>query len=312
MERTDVDWRGYWVASATPFAADGELDEGGLAALVDLYVTQGVHGVLVNGSTGEWFSQSGEERRRVVEIAVEAADGRLPVVAGVSAYTPAEACALAEHAAAIGADGVLATPPPYVHPSPDEIVAFYATISSASDLPFMVYNWPRGVTVDMAETPGLMARLADLDQVVAIKDSTGDWLRMLGTVDAVADRVRVFGSFISRRGLAVLLGLGGDGNIDGGGLGAPFAVPFYNAVAAGKAAAAEQAALSYVAISGRLVTPDYSGIFASPIPQLKAAMTMLGQPAGPPRPPHLPLTGGAALATIRRILIEGGLLDDVS
>jgi 4-hydroxy-tetrahydrodipicolinate synthase len=268
--------------------------------------------VLINGSTGEWFSQSGEERRRVVEIAVEAADGRLPIVAGVSAYTPAEAAALAEHAAATGADGALATPPPYAHPSPDEIVAFYATISSATDLPFMVYNWPRGVSVDMAETPGLMARLAGLDHVVAIKDSTGDWLRMLGTVDAVADRVRVFGSFISRRGLAVLLGLGGDGNIDGGGLGAPFAVPFYNAVAAGSAADAEQAALSYAAISGRLVAPDYSGIFASPIPQLKAAMTMLGQPAGPPRPPLLPLTDGTALAAIRRILIEGGLLDDVA
>jgi 1-pyrroline-4-hydroxy-2-carboxylate deaminase len=312
MEGTDVGWRGYWVASATPFTATGELDESGVAALIDLYVSQGVHGVLINGSTGEWFSQSGDERRRVVEIAVEAADGRLPVVAGVSAYTPDEACALAEHAAATGADGVLATPPPYVHPSPDEIVAFYGAVSSASDLPFMVYNWPRGVSVDMAETPGLMARLADLDQVVAIKDSTGDWLRMLGTVDAVADRVRVFGSFISRRGLAVLLGLGGDGNIDGGGLGAPHAVPFYNAVFTSNAADAEQAALNYGAISGRLITPDYSGIFASPIPQLKAAMTMLGQPAGTPRPPLLPLTDGAALAAIRRILIEGDVLDDAS
>jgi 1-pyrroline-4-hydroxy-2-carboxylate deaminase len=135
---------------------------------------------------------------------------------------------------------------------------------------------------------------------------------MLGTVEAVADRVRVFGSFISRRGLAVLLGLGGDGNIDGGGLGAPFAVPFYEAVAAGKAADAEQAALDYAAISGRLINPDYSGIFASPIPQLKAAMGILGQPAGSPRPPLLPLTDADALAAIRTILTEGGLLDDAS
>ncbi|HEY7177120.1 MAG TPA: dihydrodipicolinate synthase family protein, partial [Micromonosporaceae bacterium] len=201
------------------------------------------------------------------------------------------------------------TPPPYVHPAPDEIVAFYAAVSDATDLPFMVYNWPRGVSVDLAESPGLMARLSDLDHVVAIKDSTGDWLRMLGTVEAVADRVRVFGSFISRRGLAVLAGVGGDGNIDGGGLGAPYAVAFYEAVAAGDIPAAEKAALRYAEISGRLINPDYSGKFASPIAQLKAAMSMLGQPAGPPRPPLLPLTDPAKLGAIETILSEAGLLE---
>ena len=308
MQREDVDWHGYWVAAPTPFTASGELDETGWAQLVRLYAGQGVHGLLVNGSTGEWFSQSPAERRRVVEIAVEAAAGRLPVVVGVSAYTVAEAGALAEHAAETGADGVLATPPPYVHPSADEIVAFYTSLGRSSDLPLMVYNWPRGVSVDLAATPGLMRRLAGIDQVVAIKDSTGDWLRMLNTVEAVADQVRVFGSFISRRGLAVLRGLGGDGNIDGGGLGAPFAVPFYDAVAADKVGEAEQSALRYLAISGRLINPDYSGIFASPIAQLKAAMTMLGHPAGPPRPPLLPLTGPEKLAAIRAILVDGGLL----
>ena len=122
------------MAAPTPFTVDGGLDESGWGELVCMYVDQGVHGLLVNGSTGEWFSQSGDERRRVVEIAVEAARGRLPVVVGVSAYTPGEACELAEHAAACGADGVLATPPPYVHPSPDEVVAFYATLSSGTHL----------------------------------------------------------------------------------------------------------------------------------------------------------------------------------
>jgi 4-hydroxy-tetrahydrodipicolinate synthase len=309
MDRSDVAWRGYWVATPTPFTADGQVDEAGCAALIELYVAQGVHGLLVNGSTGEWFSQSAAERRRVVQIAVESAAGRMPVVAGVSAYTAAEAIGLAEHAASIGVDGILTTPPPYVHPTADEIVAFYQAVSEATGLPFMVYNWPRGVGVDLAESPGLMSRLADLDHVVAIKDSTGDWLRMLGTVEAVADRVRVFGSFISRRGLAVLSGFGGDGNIDGGGLGAPYAVPFYDAVAAGDLPAAEKAALRYANISGRLINPDYSGIFASPIAQLKAAMSMLGQPAGPPRPPLLSLTDPVKLSAIRTVLSESGLLE---
>jgi 4-hydroxy-tetrahydrodipicolinate synthase len=308
MDRDDVTWHGYWPAAPTPFTADGALDEGAWRALLRLYAAQGVHGVLVNGSTGEWFSQTPAERRRVTEIAVREVAGRFPVVVGVTAYTPDEAIGLARHAAETGADGLLATPPPYVHPGPEEIVAFYDRVSSATDLPFMVYNWPRGVAVDISAHPGLTGRLADLDNVVAIKDSTGDWLRMLGTVEAVCDRVRVFGSFLHRRGLAVLLGLGGDGNIDGGGVGAPFAVPCYEAVAAGDRESARVWADRYAGLSGRLVAPDYSGVYGSPIAQLKAAMSLLGQPGGHVRPPLLPISDPGTLRAIQVVLEESGLV----
>lgn len=307
MNRHDVDWWGYWVAAPTPFLPDGGLDEPALRALLSLYAEQGVSGVLVNGSTGEWFSQTPDERRRVAEVAVAAAAGRMPVVIGVSAYTAAEAASLARHAEAAGADGALATPPPYAHLSPAEIVEFYRVVSGASGLPFMVYNWPRGVAVDMGTSLGLFAQLAALEQVVAIKDSTGDWLGMLGTVEALCAEVRVFGSFLHRRGLAVLLGLGGDGNIDGGGLGAQFAVPFYAAVRSGDRSAAAGWADRYTALSGRLIRPDYSGILASPVPQLKAAMTLLGQPGGAVRPPLLPLTDPASLGRLAEILTSAGL-----
>lgn len=307
MDRNDVTWQGYWPAAPTPFGADQTLDTGALRSLLDLYVRQGVHGVLVNGSTGEWFSQTPAERREVAEVAVAAVAGRVPVVVGVSAYTAAEAAGLARHAAAAGADGVLATPPPYVHPGPEEIYTFYAEVSAATELPFMVYNWPRGVAVDISAHPGLAARLAGLDRVVAIKDSTGDWLRMLGTVEAVAGRVRVFGSFLHRPGLAALLELGGDGNIDGGGLGAPFAAPYYEAVFAGDRAAARHWVDQYAALSAGLVNPDYSGVFASPVAQLKAAMNLLGQPGGEVRPPLLPLTDPAALSAINALLDKTGL-----
>ncbi|GAB6896946.1 dihydrodipicolinate synthase family protein [Kineosporia succinea] len=308
MDRDDVTWSGYWPAAPTPFTAGLELDEAGLAALLEMYAGDGVHGVLLNGSTGEWFSQSPAERRRVAEVGVEAVAGRYPVVVGVSAFTAAEAAELARHAKAAGADGVLATVPPYVHPSPAEVLAFYREVSEATDLPFMVYNWPRGVAVDLAAVPGLMSGLADLPNVAAIKDSTGDWLAMLATVEAVSDRVRVFGSLTHRRGLALMAGgLGGDGAIDGGGIGARYGVPFFEAALRGDIATARTWADRYQKLSAGMIAPDYSGRFASPISQLKAAMNLLGQPgAGSVRPPLLPVTDPIVLKQIAGVLTDAG------
>ncbi|NIL82449.1 dihydrodipicolinate synthase family protein [Rhodococcoides kroppenstedtii] len=307
MNRDDVAWSGYWPAAPTPFTPSGALDTDALASLMNLYADHEVDGVLINGSTGEWFSQSDIERRTVAEAAIDAVRGRFPVVVGVSAYTARESAALARHAESAGADGVLATPPPYVHPSADELLNFYGIVSTASALPFMVYNWPRGVAVDMGTLPGLFTALAELDNVVAVKDSTGDWLSMLDTVEAVADKVRVFGSFLHRRGLAALLNLGGDGNIDGGGVGAPFGVPFYRAVAARDADGARHWADKYRALSGRLIDPDYSGVYASPIPQLKAVMNLLGQPGGSVREPLLPVEDPETLARLASIVEDAGI-----
>ena len=307
MNRNDVDWAGYWPASPTPFTKDGHLDESALRDLMDLYVSSGVHGVLLNGSSGEWFSQSPEERRRVAEIGVEAIAGRVPVVVGTSAYTAAEAAALAQHAEKVGADGALATPPPYVHPDEREILEFYKRVSEATNLPFMAYNWPRGVSVDMAAAPNLMARIAALPQVAAIKDSTGNWNSMVHTVEEVSHQVRVFGSFVHRKGLAILLGLGGDGAIDGGGIGAPFAVPFFEAVQAGNADLARFWIEKYQALSSRLIRADYSGVHASPISQLKAAMSLLGQPGGYVREPLLPVEDPAVMEKLADVLREAGL-----
>lgn len=130
MDRHDVDWKGYWVAATTPFAQDGALDDAAWRAGLRHYLALGVHGVLVNGASGEWFSQSEAERRRVAEIAVEELKGRIP----------AATVELALHARRIGADGVLSTPPPYAAPTAREIVAFFRAISDAVDLPLMVYN----------------------------------------------------------------------------------------------------------------------------------------------------------------------------
>jgi 1-pyrroline-4-hydroxy-2-carboxylate deaminase len=201
---------------------------------------------------------------------------------------------------------VLATPPPYVHPNDREIVAFYAQLCEDAGAPVMVYNWPRGVAVDIS--PELAEQLAGLDGVVAIKESTGDWLKALALQERVVDAVRVFGTFISRRGLAVLRELGGDGNIDGGGLGAAAGVGFYEAFWRGDLDAARDFADRYQALQTAIVRPDFSGRFGTPPAQLKAAMRLLGQPGGYVRPPLLEVDGPEEVAGLRRVLARNGLM----
>jgi 1-pyrroline-4-hydroxy-2-carboxylate deaminase len=306
MDRSSVDWKGYWIAAPTPFTATGALDEPAFRATLRLYHRQGVHGVLVNGTTGEWFAQTDAECRRVAEIAVEELGGAIPVVIGCTTFTPSQTIALGRHAREAGADGILSTPPPYAAPTPREIVAFFAAISDGVDLPIMVYNWARGVAVEITWETAL--ELTRIDRVVAIKDSTMHTAQALATLEQVGDRVRFFGGFINRLGLSVLRGLGGDGNIDGGGLGATFAVAFYEAFWRGDFAAAEQAANRYQALMARLIRADWSGVFGSPQSQIKACMNLLGQPGGHVRPPLLAIDDPKHLETMRHILYEAGLL----
>jgi 1-pyrroline-4-hydroxy-2-carboxylate deaminase len=305
MNRDDVDWQGYWVAAPTAFGEDLSFDEQAFREVLRLYLRQGVHGLLINGTTGEWFAQSPQERREVARVAVHEVAGQVPVVIGCTSFTPAETSALAADAREIGAAGAASTPPPYAHPTDDEVIAFFRAVSDAVEIPWMVYNWPRGTAVDL--TISTCIRLAGLPRVVALKDSTADELKSAETCEAVAGSVRYFGRFIHRRGMALARELGGDGNIDGGGLGAPFAVPYFEALWRDDLQAARPLGAAYTALMGRLITADYSGRFASPTAQLKAAMSLLGQPGGRVRPPLSDVSDLATLAAIGAELEAGGL-----
>lgn len=310
MNRDSINWKGYWVASPTPFTKAGAFDEGAFREVLRLYHRQGVHGVLVNGTTGEWFSQSPAERRRVAEVAVEELRGKITVVVGCTTYTAAETSEYGKHAKSIGADGMLSTPPPYAAPTAREIINYYKTISDTVDLPLMVYNWARGVVVEIPADVAL--ELAKIDHVVAIKDSTSNKAQALNTLEKVGDKVRIFGGFVNRLGLAVLRGLGGDGNIDGGGMAAPFAVDFYESFWRGDFKAAEKAADRYVGVMSQFMNPDWSGVFGSPQAQIKAGMAAMGQPGGYPRPPLLPIEDPKSLAKIHDILASAGLVGEAT
>lgn len=306
MDRNSVSWRGYIPAAPTPFTPSGAVDEDAIAHLMDHYVAAGVHGVLINGSSGEWWSQSDEERRRVAAAAIEAVAGRIPVIVGCTSFTAAGAVRVAQDAQSAGADGVLFTPPPYAHPTQEEILHHYRLINGELGLPIVAYNWPRGTAVEIEIDTA--AAIADLDNVVALKCSTPNTDLVLDYIERLSSQVRIFAALISPRGLAVLDGLGGDGYIDGGGIGAPYAVPFFENLWAGDLDNARTFGRQWSELTRSWIEPDFGGRFAAPSAQLKAAMKILGQPGGEVRQPLLPLTDPATLAELEAVLKSAGLL----
>jgi dihydrodipicolinate synthase/N-acetylneuraminate lyase len=307
MNRDDVTWRGYWPACPTPFTASEALDLASLRELIEWYLGEGMHGIFVNGTTGEWFSQSQDERRLVAETAIEQVDGRATVVIGCTSLTAAQAAELGRHAIAAGADGIGSTPPPYSKTYPDETVRYFEDVSAGVDAPVMVYNWPHGTSVDIG--PDLAERLAAVENVVAIKDSTPDLAQFFETTNRVVGSVRVFGPFMSVAGLDFLLEHGGDGFIGGGSLWGAADAEFWEAVWRGDAETAREHAQRTDELFPKLWLPGgWGGQFGAYQSQLKALMKMLGQPGGEVRPPRLPVTDPESLRRMEEILVEAGLL----
>ncbi|MBX3099383.1 MAG: dihydrodipicolinate synthase family protein [Salinibacterium sp.] len=307
MNRNDVDWAGYFPAVVTPFTESGELDTETLGALIEHYVDEGMHGVAVNGTCGEWFSQSESERMEVAEAAVGAAAGRLRVLVGCTSNRAENVQRLAAHAIGAGADGVLASPPPYIKLFPNEVVAWYEEISDLVRAPLVIYNWPHGTGVDIDSD--LADRLADIDSVVAMKDSTPNVDQFFETSRRVRDRVRVFGPYMSATGVEVLRTEGGDGTIGGGSLaGRPDPTFWENYWAGDFDAMAEYAVITDRLFPKLWLPGGWAGIYGGYQSQLKELMRMLGQPAGHVRRPRLPITDPEALSTMRAVLVEEGLL----
>ncbi len=307
MDRNDVDWKGYWPSCPTPYHEhDESVDFESLRNLLEFYVACGFHGVLINGTVGEWFSQSEQERKSVAETAIDQVAGRMTVVIGCTGYTAKEISGYAQHALAAGASGVEVSAPPYSKPTFDEIVQYYQDISSSIDGPLMVYNWPHGTNVEI--TPDLADRLVDIDNVVAVKDSTPDAGQFYETSRRIVGRARVFGPYMTRRGLEEIQQHGGDGFIGGGSIfGAPDA-QFFESLWRGDIAYCEEHADRTEALFPRLWLPGgWAGVYGAYQSELKAIMAMIGQPGGTVRRPRLALTDPVALSEIRRVLIDFGV-----
>ena len=167
-------FRGVQPALVTPFR-DGAVDEEAFVRLVERQIAGGVHGLVPVGTTGETATLSHDEHRRVVELCVKTARGRVPVVAGAGSNSTREAIELVRHAKTIGADAALVVTPYYNRPSQEGLYAHYRAINDAVQLPILVYNVPGRTSVDISNET--LARLAKLPNIVGIKDATGDLAR---------------------------------------------------------------------------------------------------------------------------------------
>jgi dihydrodipicolinate synthase/N-acetylneuraminate lyase len=282
-KRSRVNWQGYLPAITTPFTSDLALDEAGLGGLLEWLHAEGMHGLVLAGTTGEWTSLSVAERATLFRKTGEQMRGKLPLIAGCSSFTAQESIAFARFAKEAGFDGILLTPPPYIRPNPQEIVDFYTAVGKDAGLPICVYNWPPGTGIDMPLP--LLERLAEIDAVVAIKQSTPRFTHFAETFFALKDKVRVFGFPMDELGLTMLRVHGGDGTMGAGGVLGRAQSGFYDHLWAGDIDAARACGLKDRVLMAEWYTPDLIGKFGSGPAILKAALDARGVPGGRVRPP---------------------------
>lgn len=288
MDRTSVDWTGYIPAITTPFTRKGQLDLDSFAAQMDWLVTERMHGVILAGTSGEWFSLSTAERAQLFESGARHRKDGLTVIGACNAFTAAEAIIHARAAEKAGLDGILLTPPPYVVPNRAEIVQFYRAVSDATDIPMTVYNWPRGCVVDMA--PDLLDELADIDNVVAVKNSTGNFAGFLEAMYRVEARVRYFGLPTSELGADLALLGHGDGLMGSGGVLGADHPDFWRAIAEGDREKAIRLGARDRVIMQAWFKPDYGVQFGNQQAIMKTALRLRGVPAGFVRDPLMELS----------------------
>ena len=295
MDRNDVDWHGSFAVIVTPFTREGDIDESAYRRVVDLVIEAGCHGIISAGSTGEFILMTHDERKRVFSIAAAQAGGRVPVLAGVSATRTDDVVGLTRSAADSGCAGTMLLPPIYIRVDDRELYEFYRRASEEGGLPIMLYNGNSPTFL----TPERVQRLSELDNVVAIKDSSRIMKQMDDLVRLCGDQVRVF---VGEENLLLAA-------IAAGAVGAVAMVPqvvgsmaveLYESAATGDMDRARELHHKIVRVYDLFNVG--SGYVA-----IKESMNMLGRPGGHSRPPMLPFTERQR-AELRQIYEDVGLL----
>lgn len=185
-----VNWQGVYPAATTQFHPDQSLDLDSTIRHLETMIGAGIHGVIMLGSVGENMSLEPEEKRRVLEAAVKAVRGRIPVLTGVAECTTMQACRFAREAEQIGVDGMMVLPAMIYKADGREALAHFRAVAHSSRLPIMIYNNPVAYHVDV--TPEQFVELADEPTIVAIKESSDNVRRITDIVNLCGDRYILF------------------------------------------------------------------------------------------------------------------------
>ncbi|MBC9175540.1 4-hydroxy-tetrahydrodipicolinate synthase [Pseudoroseomonas ludipueritiae] len=291
-------FKGSLVALITPMAEDGSLDAKAFQEFCEWQIAEGTQGLIPVGTTGESPTLSHDEHRRVVELCVEAAGGRVPVIAGTGSNSTDEAIELTRHAKEAGADAALIVTPYYNKPTQEGMFLHFTAIADAVDLPVIVYNIPGRSVVDMSvET---MARLAKHPNIVGVKDATANLARPLHTRAAIGpDFCQLSGE--DHTALA-FLAAGGHGCISVTANIAPrLCAEMHAAWAAGNFAEA-------MAIQDRLL-PVHDAMFCETSPgPVKYAASLLAKSTAFCRLPMAPVADSTR-ARVKAAMVSAGLLN---
>jgi 4-hydroxy-tetrahydrodipicolinate synthase len=176
-------FQGCGTALVTPFRKDGSLDESTLRVLVKRQIDEGINFLVPCGTTGESPTLTHKEHLRVVEITLEEAKGRVPVLAGAGGYNTAEVIELAKELKAMGADGILSVTPYYNKPTQEGLYQHFKAIASAAKLPLIVYSVQSRTGVNVE--PATLKRLAEIDYIVGVKEASGNISQMASVVHHV-------------------------------------------------------------------------------------------------------------------------------
>ena len=268
-------------AATTQFAPDLSVDLNATSATLEALIRDGVHGLVALGTCGENNSLEADEKRKVLKVAVGTARGQVPIIVGVSEMTTARAVAFARDAESIGADGLMVLPAMVYVPTEDELVAHFRAVAEATALPIMLYNNPPAYRVSIGL--GALEKLADLPNIVAIKESAPDTRRFTDLKNAFGERFVLMAGLddVALEGLI----LGSQGWISG--LTSAFpreSVALYEAFARGDLKTAVEIYRWFMPLLHLDAEHDL-------VQSIKLAEQIMGRGSERVRPPRLPLAG---------------------
>ncbi|MFE5672703.1 dihydrodipicolinate synthase family protein [Agromyces sp. NPDC056523] len=299
MTRKNVQLRGILAAVTTPFTADAsQVDEAALRRQVERLIGAGIHGLVPTGTTGEFTSLTPAEYRRVIEVYVETAAGRVPVVAGVGSLTTEGAIDLAQHAERVGADAVMLVPPFYDPLSFDALTAFLSDVAGAISIPIVYYNVPGATGLKL--TAAEIAELGDIPGVDYLKDTSGDAVALAELLAARGDRIKAFNGWDTLTFFGIASGA--EASVWGvAGIVPDLAVQLWDTLAVDRdLERARELWTPLWELSDFLESVNY-------VAGVKAALELTGNPVGPARLPIQPLAP-AQRERLAGILERAGVL----